>query len=362
MTKRRRPEADSRKADERPTRYDEHWMRYVVCAGAPIGAFIFLFIARRYSEQIGFIEQNLNLDAAIPALMKPPDNPLILSARVTWAVFDVLFYAAVCATFFFGIVYIIPKALEKHLKLYKRLFLGVVFFIIAFVVGSFNHKFQNYLPIPTKLLELTVNTNYAQTGCFPSYKNEPIIQCKMKSDELWVYATHFFLASLCGIVIYAASQETKHITDPESDLDRIEQRLLLYMKLLRLSLYLGAAVLVTEILNVSALLHWPLAYLDTKNTAYGSVDNLVSALIAERAVNYTGFLALLYIPSFLIFKEDAYRVACHKLPDKSLADREAWLKEQGISFSVWEYLPRAIAILGPLLSTPVSELMRRVLG
>jgi hypothetical protein len=135
------------------------------------------------------------------------------------------------------------------------------------------------------------------------------------------------------------------------------------MKLLRLSLYLGAAVLVTEILNVSALLHWPLAYLNTNGTAYGeSIDSLVSALITERAINYTGFLAVLYIPAFLVFKADAYSVACHKLPDKSLADREAWLKERGIAFSIWEYWPRAVAILGPVLSTPVSELIRHVLG
>ncbi|HEX8138671.1 MAG TPA: hypothetical protein VF544_13980 [Pyrinomonadaceae bacterium] len=361
MRKRRRIEAGSQKADEPSARYDEHWIRYIVCAGAPFGAFLFLFIARRYSEEVSLLEQNLSLDSITP--LPPPDVPLILSGRVTWAVFNVLFYAAVSATAYFGILYIIPKALEKHLKPYKIILIAVLTPVIALGIGLFNKSFQSYLPLPTKLLELTINRNYGKTQCRPFHGKTPIIQCKMESDELWVYATHAFLASLCMIIIYAASQDTKRMTEPESNLDQIERRLLLYMKLLRLSLYLGAAVLVTEILNVNALLHWPLAYLDKQGAAYGgSIDRLVSALITERAVNYTGFLALLYIPSFHIFKEDAYRVACHKLPDNSLAEREAWLKEQGIAFSIWEYLPRAVAILGPLLSTPLSELIRHVLG
>jgi hypothetical protein len=365
MKKRRQLKAYFRKVVEYLIGHDEHWIRYIVCAGAPLGAFLFLFIARQYGEQIDRKQINLNLDSnAMTDLMKhTPDNLLILSGRVTWAVFDVLFYAAVCATFYFGFFYIIQKALEKHLKIYKRFLLCALIFISALGAGLLNNKFQYYLPIPTKLLELTINNNYGTTRCFPFREEKPILQCKMENDELWVYATHFLLASLCLIIIYAVSQETKRITEPGYKLDRTEQRLLLYMKLLRLTLYLGAMVLVTEILNVSALLHWPLAYLNTKDATYGgSIDNLVSALITERAVNYTGFLALLYIPSFLIFKEDAYRVACHKFPDKSLVEREPWLKEQGITFSIWEYLPRAVAILAPLLSTPISEVIRHLSG
>jgi len=363
MTKRRQPEADLQEADEHATRYDEHWIRYIVCAGAPLGAFLFLFIVRFYSEEVSLKEHNLNLDSITYLIREPADNLLILSGRVTWAVFNVLFYAAMCATGYFGVFYIIPKALEKHLKFYKIVLIAVLVPVIAFGIGLFNKEFQHYLPIPEQLLTLTINKNYDQTGCFPFYKQKPIIQCKMENDELWVYASHAFLSFLCIIVIYGAAQETKHISEHGADLDRIEQRLLLYMKLLRLSLYLGASVLVTEILNVSALLHWPLAYLDTAGAPSGrSIDILVSSLMTERAVNYTGFLALLYIPAFLIFKEDAYRVACKRLPKESLVKREAWLKERGIAFSVWEYLPRAVAILGPLLSTPISELMRHILS
>lgn len=369
MAKKKLPEADSSKAEEeRPTRYYEYWIRYIVCAGVPVGAFFFLFIARHYSEQLALTEQNLTLDSITCFTRVPADDVLILSGRVTWAVFNVLFYAAVSATAYFGSLYIIPKALDNSVKGRNIALIAVLIPISAFGVGLFNNYFQHYLPLSTKLLNLTINKNYGMTPCsrfpfYPFHKETPIIQCKMETDELYVYATHAFLAFLCFIIIFAAQRETTHITDPEVNLDQVEQRLLRYMKLLRLSLYLGATVLVTEILNVNALLHWPLAYLDTQGAAYGgSVDTLVSALITERAFNYTGFLALLYIPSFLIFKEDAYRVACEKLPGKSLAERQAWLKEQGMTFSIWEYLPRALAILGPLLSTPISELIRHAVS
>lgn len=64
MAKKKQPDADSPKAEEaRPTRYDEHWIRYIVCAGVPVGAFIFLTFARHYSEQLALTEQNLTLDS-----------------------------------------------------------------------------------------------------------------------------------------------------------------------------------------------------------------------------------------------------------------------------------------------------------
>jgi hypothetical protein len=361
LERKKTPQFFDKDEPERQSKYFGYWLRYFLCAGSPIGALVFLFFAKRISEKIGFTPyQN-----AIASLKRfPRDELLILSGRVDWAVFNALFYAAVCATGFFGILYIIPKALEKHFKFSKIVIFMVVIPVTALGVGLINNELQYYLPIPKGLLEQTVNEDYKQTGCFPFYEQKtPVIQCITERDEFGVYATHAFLTWICSIIIYAAAQDTKHINDPKAKLDQIERRLLIYMRLLRLSLYLGAAVLVTEILNVSALLHWPLAYLDTQSTSYGrSIDILVSSLMTERAVNYTGFLALLYIPSFLVFKWDAYRVACRKLPKKSLAEREAWLKEHGIAFSAWELLPRAIAILGPVLSTPVSELIRRVLG
>ncbi len=80
----------------------------------------------------------------------------------------------------------------------------------------------------------------------------------------------------------------------------MERRLRINMKLLRLVLYLGAVVLVTEIVSVGALLHWPLTYLDSgPESPSKSADRLVSALITERAINYTLSLAILYILRFL---------------------------------------------------------------
>jgi hypothetical protein len=296
-----------------------------------------------------------------------------MSGRVTWGVSLALFYAAVCATIYFGLFWVIPKALRRR-RLRIRVLAILLTLAFSFTIGFFNDKFQNHWRIPKRLLELTVNTDLGhpveekeawnhKTDCFPLYESKPIIQCKVDTSELWLYFTHAFLVGLCIIIIYGVAKDAEDTAQGQCAPEMMEQRLRVYMKLLRFVLYLGAAVLVTEIASVSALLHWPLTYLDTQaESPSKSAHMLVSALLTERAINYTVFLALLYIPAFLIFQEDASRFARLRGPEKSLAEREQWLREKGLSFSSWGYLPRAVAILGPLLSQPILEWLRRFIG
>jgi hypothetical protein len=295
--------------------------------------------------------------------MESPDELLIMSGRVTWGVSHALFYAAVCATTFFGLFYVIPTALKGR-RFRVRVWAVVLTLIFAGAIGLASDYFQNHLEIPRTLLEVTVNKSWPlPRRCFPFYETKPLIQCKMETAERWLYFTHAFLLALCIVIVYAVAKDSQDVTRLKCSLDQMERRLRINMKLLRLVLYLGAAVLITEIASVGALLHWPLTYLEMgPESPSRSADKLVSALITERAINYTLFLAILYIPSFIIFREDAYRFARLRCPDKSLAEQEQWLKEQGIGVSPWRYLPRVVAIMGPLLSQPILEWLRHFLG
>lgn len=343
--------------EEERTWFDKY-LRYIVSASAPVGAFIFLYFARLYDKQA---HRDLGHSAIKP--MEPPDELLIMAGRVTWGVSHALFYGAVCATAYFGLCYIIPTALKRR-PIRVRVWAVVITLIFASTIGLFYDNFQNHLEIPKTLIEVTVNKKWpSTTACFPLRETKSLIRCKMETAERWLYFTHAFLVALCIIIVYAVAKDSQDVTQLKCSLDQMERRLRINMKLLRLVLYLGAVVLVTEIVSVGALLHWPLTYLDTGNESPSkSADELISALMTERAINYTFFLAILYIPAFLIFREDAYRFARLRCPDKSLAEQERWLREQGIAFSIWEYLPRVVAILGPLLSQPILESMRHLLG
>ncbi len=347
-----RPGPSSINEVEERTSLDKY-SRYVVCALAPVGAFVFLAIAKRYGN-----ETSLALEQSAIKLRETPDELLIMSGRVTWGVSRALFYAAVCATVYFGLFYIIPTALKRY-RLPARFLVMASALGLAFIVGLFNDQFHNHLSVPTRLIELTVKMRWSGvTKCFPLRETKPLIQCKMETSELWLYFTHAFLVALCIIIIYAVALDTRDVTRSKCSLEKMEHRLRTNMRLLRLVLYLGAAVLITEIVSISALLHWPLTFIKTEDaSSAGSAERLISALLTERAINYSVFLAVLYAPAFLIFREDAYRFARLRCPDKSLAEQERWLEEQGISFSVWGYFPRMVAIFGPLLSKPVSELL-----
>jgi hypothetical protein len=337
--------------DEERTWFDKY-LRYVVSASAPLGAFVFLYYARLYDEQA-------HRELKHTVINKPPDELLIMSGRVTWGVTHALFYAAVCATIFFGLCYIIPTALRRR-PFRVKVWALVLTLLFASAIGLFSDKFHNHLRVPEALLKETVNKDEGwklERKCFPFYELKPMIQCKMETGERWLYFTHAFLVSLCIIIICAVAKDSQDVTQLKCGFDRMERRLRLNMKLLRLVLYLGAAVLITEIASAGALLNWPLTYLKSR-----SADRLVSALITERAINYTVFLALLYVPAFLIFRDDAYRFARLRYPDKSLAEQEEWLSSQGIGVSTWRYVPRVVAILGPLLSQPILEWIRHFLG
>jgi len=351
-----KPDLSSLSEVEEQTNLDKY-LRYVVCAFAPVGAFVFLAIAKRYGDQT-----SLALDPYAIKLRQTPDEMLMMSGRVTWGVSRALFYAAVCITVYVGLFYIIPIALRRY-RLPTRVLVMAYTFGLAFIVGLFNGQLHNHLSVPRMLIELTVNKRWSGcTECFPTGEMRPLILCKMETSELWLYFTHAFLVALCIIIIYAVAQDTRDVTRRQCSLEKMEHRLRTNMRLLRLVLYLGAGVLVTEIVSISALLHWPLAFIEAGNApSSGGAETLISALLNERAINYSVFLAVLYAPAFLIFREDAYRFARLRCPDKSLVEQERWLREQGISFSVWEYLPRVVAIFGPLLSQPVSELLRHFL-
>ena len=340
--------------EEERTWFDKY-LRYVVSASAPVGAFIFLYFAALYDKEAHRI-----LEHSAIKKTETPDELLIMSGRVTWGVSHALFYAAVCATTYFGLCYIIPTALKRR-PIRVRVWAVIATLTFAGAIGLSSGHFQNHLEIPRTLLEVTVNENWPlPTECFPFYEIKPLIQCKMETAERWLYFTHAFLLALCIIIVYAVARDSQDVTQLKCSFDQMERRLRINMKLLRLVLYLGAAVLVTEIVSVGALLHWPLTYLP--ESPGRSADRLISALITERAINYTLFLALLYVPSFLLFREDAYRFARLRCPDKSLAEQERWLREQGIGVSTWRYLPRVVAIMGPLLSQQILEWMRHILG
>jgi hypothetical protein len=321
--------------------YFQTWMRYLICAVPPIGTLVFVFFATRSGK--GFpilIEDKVILDL----IRTPPDTLLIHVGRVAWGGANGLYYAVCAATIYFGVFYIIPKALERHSR-YIPIAISLAV-IPALIVGLYHPSFQNYSAIPSLLLRLTVQKEWSD------------INSALDRFEGVVFFMFTFLTAICLIIIWAVSKDIDFEKLSRQDLEYSEHRLIEHMNLLRLLLYFGTAVLVTEIILGMALLYWPITYLNLDQGQ--SVESLVSALITQRGINHAMFLAALYIPAFLVFRNDAFRLAQLKFPGTPPAFKATWLKEQGVAYSIWEYWPRLLAILSPLLSKPLAELLHKM--
>lgn len=133
------------------------------------------------------------------------------------------------------------------------------------------------------------------------------------------------------------------------------------MSRLRVLLYTGTAALVIYVLRVNIQANWALAYLspqpDRKSEAALAMGNLASAFTSAQAASSTLLLAAIYIPAFFVLRARAVTLADEGLPPPK---REQWLKDNGLSVSFTEHLPRIAAILGPLLAGPLGDLVSRL--
>jgi hypothetical protein len=68
---------------------------------------------------------------------------------------------------------------------------------------------------------------------------------------------------------------------------------------------------------------------------------------------FTLFAAGVYLPAALLLRARVRKLALRQKPD----DPERWLKSHGLMLSFPQYLPRVIALLGPLLAGPLGELL-----
>lgn len=128
------------------------------------------------------------------------------------------------------------------------------------------------------------------------------------------------------------------------------------MKYLRLILYTGTFLLVTTMLLKKSIYQWSLAYLSQDETIITVARDFISSLLTLDGGFYTLVLAAGYLPAALILQRRA-----RLLFDESVEEmeKEKKLQEFGMTFSLKESLPRILAILGPLLTGPIGDLLTR---
>ncbi|HZT43697.1 MAG TPA: hypothetical protein VFA07_16140 [Chthonomonadaceae bacterium] len=133
------------------------------------------------------------------------------------------------------------------------------------------------------------------------------------------------------------------------------------LKQLRLVLYISTAVLILRIIQLDAGMNWVLAWvIPPKGPVYEDVKALVNNMVLVRALYNTTLLAAIYLPTAAVLSERIAKLADQENSGKTTADRQKWLDDRGLSFNFMAHVPNLIAILGPLLASPVKDLLGHI--
>ena len=128
------------------------------------------------------------------------------------------------------------------------------------------------------------------------------------------------------------------------------------MKYLRTILYSGTLLLVVTILLKSSIYQWSLAFTSREDAAVKTASAFVSSLLSVEGGFYTLVLVAVYLPAAVILQRRANHL--EGLPADEAA-RKKVLQENGMTFSFSESLPRILAILAPVLTGPIGDLLKR---
>lgn len=138
------------------------------------------------------------------------------------------------------------------------------------------------------------------------------------------------------------------------------------MRLLRVMLYFGTALLVIVSLRFSTELRWAADLLRAWNpaspgpaadAALKPIEGYFSVITTTAAATNTLIMAAVYVPAALVLRGRAHRLAAEVTGEGPTPAREKWLQERGLAFSLAEHLPRVAALLAPLLAGPIGELI-----
>jgi hypothetical protein len=125
--------------------------------------------------------------------------------------------------------------------------------------------------------------------------------------------------------------------------------------LLRYVLYVGGALLAIAVLQLSTRLGWGASYLPAGSGITPSVNSLVTGILNSMGSFYALLMAAVYVPAALVLQSRVKQLAAREAPD----DPNTWLTTNGFSLSFSQYLPRIVALLGPMLAGPIGELLIR---
>jgi hypothetical protein len=157
----------------------------------------------------------------------------------------------------------------------------------------------------------------------------------------------FSFTGTLSLAVAACATLWRHDVKQELHEEHVVER----VRLLRPVLYVGAVTLVVVLFRLSTTLGWAVSYLPADSELGNAVASFTTGIVATLGTVFTMVIGGIYLPAALILRAHVRKFASRQ------ADPEAWMAKHGLGLSLPQFLPRAIALLSPLLAGPLGELL-----
>ena len=217
----------------------------------------------------------------------------------------------------------------------------------AALVWFFGQNAESHMIIMSPVLKHTI----ANGGVLLGLQSVPDV---MNWFNAATYGVTLFMLLACCVLI-APERNPPSVPDAESLTAAIDA-LSAQMRSLRIFLYVGTVLLVVGVLRMNAVFSWAYSFLAIVDAAALQGIRLTSVSIL--GAFYSLLLACVYVPAAWVLRERA--AALIRVSGALPEARQQQAARTDISLSLADAFPRILAIVAPLLTGPVGELVGRL--
>ena len=152
------------------------------------------------------------------------------------------------------------------------------------------------------------------------------------------FAVSTFMVIAASMVLYSAQQWK------ERPVDILSQK----MRHLRLLLYMGAFLLISNTVSISALYRWPGILVESESLRHDVLGISTTISLTTGAI-HTLLLVGFYLPASFLLTHKAYLLANNAGNNLDEVDIRTWLQNRNLISTPWPLLSRVLVALGPFI-------------
>lgn len=319
-------------------------LRHTIYILPIVGLCLILVVAYLMDHYIvdEFIQTKTTQHDVLKNLLRFSDNTILngltISSRILWSTFAGMELIAFLGAFI--VSGITMTVILRHIHKKGKVIIGFCIFLIPFASLLPINVIKDISSIPGVLIQYSLGMEI---------ENLENIYSTMSRMTIGIAV---MFAVLAAIILVTLNES------PEKIMKSIQERIMIQ----RLLLYVGAAVLLTTLLQLNELFRWInlFAYPPVDKNKQTVLLDITNNLLTVKGIYYSLTLLAIYLPGELYLESRAknFLVGIHGGSGQNI---DSQMKEFGFSSTVRGHLPRFVAVLSPLIVGPFMEVLKKLM-